>query len=90
MLLFACDLSHSLDKGKQIVIIVVTANTAFQSGLSQVTAKLADSVERGGGRWGAAKKKDKIAVFFSNSLNQPEHKHTKSLSAHTYKTHTHT
>lgn len=77
MLLFVCDLSRSLDKGKQIVITVITANTAFPSGLSQVTAcKVSRQSVEGG------KKNDKIA-FFS------EHKHTKSPSVHTY-TQTHT
>lgn len=91
MLLFVCDLSHSLDKGKQIVITVITANTAFPPGLSQVTAyKVSSGVETGGGggvEWGE-KKMDKIA-FFSESPNQPEHKHTKSPCAHIY-TQTHT
>lgn len=37
MLIFICDLSHGLDKGKQIVTIVIIANTAPLVGLSQVT-----------------------------------------------------
>lgn len=48
MLLFVSDLSLSLDKGKQMVINVLTANTAFLSGLSQVTTKLPGGVKRGG------------------------------------------
>lgn len=47
MLLFNRDSSQSLDQGKQVVIMVITANTVFPSGLSQVGANRAG--EGGGG-----------------------------------------
>lgn len=56
MLLFVCDLSHSLDKGKQIVIAVITTNSAFLPSLSQVTHKVSQRQDKG------VKKGQKIKV----------------------------
>lgn len=62
MLLFVCDLSHGLDKGKQIVNVVITANSAFLPSLSQVTHKVSQTQYKGVEK---EQKKIKLIAFFN-------------------------